>query len=39
MKVTRIARAKNLLKTDLEQVVEIANRLSIVRKQTWQEFL
>ncbi len=38
MKVTRIARAKNLPKTDLEQAIEIANRLSVVRKQTWQEF-
>ena len=38
MKVTRIAKAKILPKADLEQAIEIANRLSIVRKQTWQEF-
>lgn len=38
MKVTRITRVKNLPKNDLEQAIEIANRLSVVRKQTWQEF-
>lgn len=38
MKVTRIAKAKNLPKADLEQAIETANRLSIVRKQTCLEF-
>lgn len=38
MKVTRIARSKNLPSNNLAETIEIANRLSVVRKQTWQEF-